>query len=263
MPASRSVQSTARKLPCSSATMASSPIGVAMRSMRSESGSAMKRLLDDRPRCGVGSPKMLRGIGAPGAPWLGAAVELGGAGAGAGAPGGAAQQADIAGRKGVGLAHGTERDVMRRPFADAANVAQPRDRVLDGGERLEEMGIRQSRLGEREEGGLARAGHAEGGKIGRRDLGGARKGAGEGGIAALLDRYRRAAQLHELAGETPTGLDRDLLTQHGAHRQLEAVPAARRAQAGPFRDQRRQQRILRQMRADRRDIGAKIEDPAD
>src|SRR5260221_11025751 len=114
-----SVKRTAPKFACSSATMARSPIGVAMRSMRSESGSAMKRLLDDRPRCGVGGPKMLRGIGAPGAPWLGAAVELGGAGAGAGAPGGAAQQADIAGREGGGLAPGAGGEVNRRPFAAA------------------------------------------------------------------------------------------------------------------------------------------------
>src|SRR5260221_9308425 len=120
-----SVKRTAPKFACYSATMASSPIGVAMRSMRSESGSAMKRLLDDRPRCGVGGPKMLRGIGAPGAPWLGAAVELGGAGGGARAPRGAPPQAEIAGPERGGLAHRAGRGVKRRPFPHAPHVAPP------------------------------------------------------------------------------------------------------------------------------------------
>ncbi len=59
------------------------------------------------------------------------------------------------------------------------------------------------------------------------------------------------------------GLHRHLLAEDGAHRELEAVPAAGRAQAGPLRDQRRQQRILRQVRADRRDVGAEVEHAAD
>jgi hypothetical protein len=54
-----------------------------------------------------------------------------------------------------------------------------------------------------------------------------------------------------------------LLAEDRAHRELEAIPAAGRAQAGPLGDQRRQQRVLCQMRVDRRDVGAKVEHAAD
>src|SRR5262245_19894638 len=72
----------------------------------------------------VGRPEMLRRIGAPGTPGFGAAFEFRRARARA-VVRGAAQQADIAGGKSIGLAHSAKRDVMRRPFADALDGPQP------------------------------------------------------------------------------------------------------------------------------------------
>src|SRR5262245_5965191 len=115
--------------------MPSSPIGVLMRSMSSVRGLSMGGLV-----CG---PRMLRGIGAPWPPGFGAILQVGGARPRANPDGGTPQQTDIAGREGIGLAHRPQRDVVRRPFADAANRAQPRDRFLDGALRLEQGRILQ------------------------------------------------------------------------------------------------------------------------
>ncbi len=64
-----------------------------------------------------------------------------------------------------------------------------------------------------------------------------------------------------MPGQLPRRLHRHLLPEDGTHGQLEPVPAAGRAQAGSRGDQRRQQRILRQMGADLSYIRAEIEHP--
>ena len=50
----------------------------------------------------------------------------------------------------------------------------------------------------------------------------------------------RAMRRHQLAAQADRGDHGDLLAQHGAHRQFEAIPGAGDAQAGPGRRQRRQ-----------------------
>ena len=106
----------------------------------------MARIFRRGLRCRIGSPEMLRSIGAPGTPGLGAAVQLGRTRTCAVLPRGAAQEADVARREGIGLAHCAQRDVLRRPFADAADGAQPRHRLLDRAQRLEQKRIGQRRL---------------------------------------------------------------------------------------------------------------------
>ena len=96
-----------------------------------------------------------------------------------------------------------------------------------------------------------------------RDLGGAGEAAIRSASPSVRRRDRPAARARQRAGELAPRLDGDLLAEHRAHRELEAVPAAGHAQAGPLGDQRRQQRIARQVRADRGDVGAEIEHAAD
>ena len=67
----------------------------------------------------------------------------------------------------------------------------------------------------------------------------------------------------ELAGEPARRGDRDLLAEDGAHRELEPVPRARHAQAGSRRDQRGEARVLGELRRDRGDVGAEVEDAPD
>ena len=68
--------------------------------------------------------------------------------------------------------------------------------------------------------------------------------------------------LHDAGGVRARGRDGDLLPEHGAHGDLGAVDAARHAQAGARRDERREQRIARECRGDRRGIGVEVEQPA-
>src|SRR5258708_39215789 len=120
--------------------MANSPIGVSSLSMSRRSVSAMNRLACDWGGRGVRRPEMLRGIGAPRTPRLGTVEQIGRRRPRA-VDRRAAQQADIGSGKGVGLAQGAQRDVMRRPLADAADRAQPRDRLVDRAERAEELRV--------------------------------------------------------------------------------------------------------------------------
>ena len=141
--------------------------------------------------------------------------------------------------------------------------AQPGDRLLDRAEGAEQMRVGDRGLGQRGQRRPARPGHAERAEIGRGHALRRREGAGQGRAQPRRLRHLGAAE------STPAGRrgcarrdHGDLLAQHGAHRQLEPVPAAGRAQAGPLRHQRRQERVLRQMGADRLDVGAEIEHPA-
>lgn len=74
---------------------------------------------------------MLRGISTPGAPRLGAGQQLDVVRAHARLIGQGAHEANIGGRKGIGLTHAFEGDVLRRPFANARLCSQARDRVFE------------------------------------------------------------------------------------------------------------------------------------
>jgi hypothetical protein len=74
--------------------------------------------------------------------------------------------------------------------------------------------------------------------------------------------YRLAVECNELPGETACCSDADLLAEDSPHGQFEAIPSAGRPQPGTPRDQRRKQRIAREMSANRFDVRAKIEHSA-
>src|SRR4051812_10502143 len=102
--------------------MMSSPRGgILARSIRKCRGSAMLTLLRISAHPGVECPEMLGGVSAPGPPRLGAPQEIGGRRPRAVTTRGASQQADVTGGKGIALAQRTQRDVLRRPFANAGD----------------------------------------------------------------------------------------------------------------------------------------------
>ena len=77
----------------------------------------------------------------------------------------------------------------------------------------------------------------------------------------------RLAQLlaepgHQRAGQADRAGHGDLLPQHRAHRQLEAVPGAGHPQARPGGDQRRERRVLDQLQRDGIRVGRQVEHPA-
>ena len=146
--------------------------------------------------------------------------------------GGAAQQADVAGGKGVGLAHGAQRDVLRRPLADAPDRAQPRHGLLHVPSGWNRCGIGERRLGQRRQRRLARIRHARA----RRDP--RLRPAPASGRHGSAPRERAAPRSKGLPHRRTScpascraAATRHLLPEDGAHRELEAVPAAGRAQA--------------------------------
>src|SRR5260221_14704391 len=92
---------------------------------------------------------MLRSVGAPRSPALGTSLKLGRAQARSVAALSTAQEASVARRKSVGLARGTERDVLRGPLAHAADGTEPRDRLFRRAERLQHERILQRSLPQR------------------------------------------------------------------------------------------------------------------
>ena len=106
----------------------------------------------------------------------------------------------------------------------------------------------------------ARAGHAEGRQIGAGEPLGPREGVAQAGTHQL-GRERRAVGGDELAGKPRRRGDGNLLAEDGAHGELEAVPGARHAEAGPRGDQRRHHRVFAELGGDGERIGGKIEDP--
>ena len=65
-------------------------------------------------------------------------------------------------------------------------------------------------------------------------------GSGNTCVRPSCGRASGAMRRHQLAAQADRGDHGDLLAQHGAHRQFEAIPGAGDAQAGPGRRQRRQ-----------------------
>ena len=196
---------------------------------------------------GVGGPQMLRGVGAPGPPALGARAAR---------PVSAAPPASAAPRSSpmsaAGKASGSrscaQRDVLRRPLADAGQRAQrARSRLSRSAQRREDVRDRRAppaasaRRAPRRAPAACRA---------RRDP--PPPAASASGRQRVRPRVaaadRRAASPQaatSLRGQAARRADGDLLAEDRAHRQLEAVPGAGRAQARPRGDQRRQRRILR------------------
>ena len=74
-------------------------------------------------------------------------------------------------------------------------------------------------------------------------------------------RQTHAVGLNQPAEQFGRRRNGDLLAEDRAHREFKTVPCAGNAQSRPCRDQRRQHRVQRQMRADRIGIGGEIEHP--
>lgn len=72
-----------------------------------------------------------------------------------------AQQSEIGGRESVRLAKLAHGDILRGPFANAADGAQPFDRLIEVPRRLEEMRIGQGRSGHGRQRGSAGARHSK------------------------------------------------------------------------------------------------------
>ena len=182
----------------------------------------------------VRRPEVLGRIGAPRPPGLGAPEQVRGRRPRAR---GAASRPGAARRRwpeGVGLAQRAQRDVLRRPLADAADGAQAGDRLLDGPERAEEVGVGDRRLGERHERRAPRRGHAERGRGRPR-----RRAPARGTRATAPDARDRGRQGLAAQRDEPAREPRAAATTSPAGRGSRAPPArsrpSRRARAGPGR----------------------------
>ena len=160
------------------------------------------------------------------------------------ARGGAAQQAEIARREGVGLARRAQGDVLRGPLADARESrAEPRDRLLDRCRAARRArgsasaACASARSAARRALGMpsaARSAFATCAAVGKRQREGARSAA-----SATALRCRRCAT--SLPASWRAGRDGDLLAEHGARTassKPSQAPGARRP--GRARDQRRE-----------------------
>ncbi len=64
---------------------------------------------------------------------------------------------------------------------------------------------------------------------------------------------------YELPRKPPGSDYADLLSQNGPHRQFKTIPTSGRPKPGTFRDQGREQSVMREMRVDRIDVSTKVE----
>ena len=170
-----------------------------------------------------------------------------------------AHQADIRGREGVRLPQLPHRDVLRGPFADARQGPQLRDRFLQAAAGGEDVRVGHHRRRDRQQRRATASRHAHGGRIGagqRRRIG---EDVGQGAVR-LAQRFAEAG--HQRAGQADRAGHGDLLPEHRAHRQFEAVPGAGDAQSRPSGDQRREGGVLDQLQRDGVGVGGQVEHPA-
>ena len=172
--------------------------------------------------------------------------------------GGPAQQTDVTGRERVRVPERSQRDVVRRPVADALDRPQPRHRRVERRIRCQHPRIVGHGTGQGGQRRASRAGHAQGGEVGSRDL---RRGGKQAGQAWSMQGVwqGRAAQGDQLERQLPRCADGDLLAEHSADRQLEWVPAARHTQAGVSVEQPGQPAIVPEVPAHRREITIQIQ----
>ena len=170
-----------------------------------------------------------------------------------------AHETDIAGRKRIGLAQLTQGDVLRRPFADPAYGLQPLNRVVEPAAGTQQIGIGDDSGGDGGERGRPASRHAEGRQVRARQYLRPWEDVGQ-----ITIRLRQGLSMcgNQAPGQTDRGGNRDLLSQHRADRQLEAVPGAGHAQTRSRLYQRGQSRILGEMGGDGKRIGGQVEDAA-
>ena len=214
--------------------------------------------------CGIRRPQVLRGVGAPRPPAFGASQQ--------GRRRRAARRPPVAAPRSsptsaAGNASGSRRARMAMYCAVHSPTprqrAQARDRRFDVGRRSDRrVGIGQGRARQADRGPRARA---SGMPRARRSVAARRSGVGND-VRQTDPCRRRAAARRRAPTSRPASRARrlhgDLLAEHGAHRELEAVPGARHPQSRARRDERRQQRVRDEVRADRRRVGVQVEHPA-
>ena len=168
-----------------------------------------------------------------------------------------APQAQVARRKRVRFPEGAHRNVVRRPLADPRNRDEPRDRVVEIERRIESQRSVDDGGSERANRRRTRARDADPPEIGVGEHVRRRKEMREAGA-------RRRDRRPERAGEPPRERrragDRDLLAEHGAHRELESVPRARHAHAGTRVDGGTQLGAPSQLTGDTQRIGGEVEE---
>ena len=189
---------------------------------------------------------MLRGVGAPGPPALGAGEQRAGRRPRCRPrrPARAAGRCRAAGTRRARAARAsrcTARSTRRCRAARAGARSRP-SRLRRGAEESRDR-RRRPRASAASVAARAR-GMPSAREVGRREPLGRGKTCGQPVVACRCACERLAVARDELAGEPIAAADGDLLAEHGAHRELEAVPGARHAQARARRDERRERGIL-------------------
>ena len=203
---------------------------------------------------------MLRSVAAPGTPLLAACEELRRRERVAKEMLRVAKNADVGCGKSVGVMQAAERDVLRRPFADARDGAEANDALLERVGDFEEIRLVDGSARKGDDGGAARSGHPEHAEVGRKDLLRSGKGVGECGIA---EGERLGRKRDQLCREAARGDDAYLLAEDGADGDLERVPAAGRAQPGLAAHDGGECAVAGEMCGDGLGVGVEIEDAAE
>jgi len=168
-------------------------------------------------------------------------------------------QAEVPCRKGIRIAQGAQRNVMRSPVADAAHTLQSRNGFVKHRPRRHLQTALRSELRKL----LNRAGACLR-QTYRRDIGHccSRKRLRSRKVMRDL-RERRvdpvAEAPHETAGQGRGTGHADLLAKHGAHGELECIKSTGHAQARIFSNACCKQRVIAQVRIDDGRIRIQIE----
>ena len=152
---------------------------------------------------------------------------------------------------------------MSGPLPNALDVAESAYRLVDGVEWLEHAWVVERSLCHGSQSSTPGVRHSECRRFGARYLRCSGKRQREGTSGNFTRRELGAAKARELATEIAAGRNADLLAQNGARSELETIPAAGGAQHRALGNQRSEHAIASKMGANRSDVRAKIEDPAD
>ena len=173
--------------------------------------------------------------------------------------GGDAAQDQVRGGKRIRMAQRAHRHVMRGPFADAGQGDPARHEFVQRLLRAEIDAAVQQGLRHATDRGGARGGHAD---LAQVRIGQLRR-RGEQAFQSRCNRRRQwfAVALHDTRRQRARGRHADLLAEHGAHRDLEAVPAAGQAQARAPAQQRLQHAAGAERGGDRLRLRIEVEHP--
>jgi hypothetical protein len=164
----------------------------------------------------------------------------------------------VAGQQDIRVAQGPHAQVPGRPRPDSAQREQLPLRLLAVGARIEPQAAVGQRTADRPQRRLPGLGHAELGEVG---LGQRRADREQMRQPAARLPQRLAASGDEPARQPARRGDRDLLPEHGPDRHLVRLGGADRTQAGALHRERAEDRIRREVLADRDRIRVEVEQP--